>query len=73
MSKSETLIDLAGACEFFGGEKSPIDRSTFYRGIRAGRFPKPIKIGKHLSRWRLADCEAALQKMIDASSSPQAA
>jgi predicted DNA-binding transcriptional regulator AlpA len=33
----------------FGG----VDASTLYQGIRAGRYPAPIKIGPNISRWLL--------------------
>ncbi len=42
---SADLVDEKMACRIIGGDQSPIHRSTLYRGIRAGRFPAPIKIG----------------------------
>lgn len=57
------MMTLTETCIFFGGRSSPIDRSTFYRGVRNGLFPKPIKIGTKMSRWRLSDCQAALERM----------
>jgi predicted DNA-binding transcriptional regulator AlpA len=59
------LLDLKEVCELFGGVRSPINRSTLYRGIRAGRFPKPVKIGLKTSRWRRDQCEAALKRMME--------
>ena len=32
-----------------------ISRSTFYAGIKSGKYPKPVKIGKRVSGWRTAD------------------
>lgn len=29
-----------------------ISRSTFYAGIKSGKYPKPTKIGKRISGWR---------------------
>jgi prophage regulatory protein len=40
----------------------PISRSSFYAGIKVGVFPKPIRLGKRISVWRLSD----LQRAIDA-------
>jgi predicted DNA-binding transcriptional regulator AlpA len=62
------LLDRAEVCRFFGGTK-PINPATLYRGIREGRYPRPVKIGVTLlggsSRWLRAECEAALQSMVE--------
>jgi predicted DNA-binding transcriptional regulator AlpA len=59
------LLDRASVCRFFGGTEKPIDASTLYRGIRQGRYPRPIKVGPGASRWLRSECEAALQAMVD--------
>jgi predicted DNA-binding transcriptional regulator AlpA len=56
------LLDRMEACRLFGGSR-PINSATLYRGIRHGRYPKPVKIGGS-SRWLRSECEAALQRMI---------
>lgn len=33
----------------------PVSKSTWWAGVRSGRYPKPIKIGKRCTAWRLAD------------------
>jgi predicted DNA-binding transcriptional regulator AlpA len=58
------LLDRATVCEFFGGTK-PIDTATLYRGINQGRYPRPVKVGA-LSRWLRVECEASLQRMVEA-------
>ena len=55
------LLDKAGACHFFGG----INPATLYRGIRQGRFPRPVKVGPGTSRWLRSECEAVLQGMVE--------
>ena len=30
----------------------PISKSSFYAGIKAGKYPAPIKLGKRTSAWR---------------------
>ena len=57
------LLDKAGACRFFGGSK-PLNPATLYRGIRQGRFPRPVKVGPGTSRWLRAECEAVLAAMV---------
>jgi predicted DNA-binding transcriptional regulator AlpA len=56
------LLDRKAVQVFFGGTK-PLNASTVYRQIKAGRIPPPIKISAGCSRWSLAECEAALQRM----------
>jgi predicted DNA-binding transcriptional regulator AlpA len=58
------LLDRAATCSFFGGTR-PINAATLYRGIRKGRFPKPVKVGPGSSRWLRSECEAALQTMVE--------
>jgi predicted DNA-binding transcriptional regulator AlpA len=60
---NDHLLDRREACCFFGGSK-PIDASTLYRGIRQGRYPRPVKVGPGSSRWLRSECEAALQAMV---------
>jgi predicted DNA-binding transcriptional regulator AlpA len=50
----DELLDIKAACRFLGGTK-PIDPSTFWRGIRDGRFSKPLRIGPNIRRWRQSD------------------
>ena len=59
------LLDRGEVCRLFGGTR-PLNASTLYRGIRAGRYPRPIKVGPGTSRWLLAECEAVLRKMTEA-------
>lgn len=52
---NDDLVDEITACHLIGGSTAPIHRSTFRRGIRAGRFPGPLKIGGGTSRWRVGE------------------
>jgi predicted DNA-binding transcriptional regulator AlpA len=51
---------------FFGGPDGPIHHTTLYRGIKAGRFPRPIYIGRQTVRWLRSECVTARQQFIDA-------
>lgn len=33
----------------------PVGKSTWWQGTATGRFPKPIKLGKRISVWRVED------------------
>lgn len=61
-----TLLDKDEVCRFFGGENSPLNPATLYRGIKVGKYPKPIKQGAGTSRWLRSECAAALRQIIDA-------
>ena len=41
------LWDREVTCEFFGG----IDISTLYRGMKEGRFPRPVLVSANVARW----------------------
>jgi len=43
-SSDYELIDVPEACKLLGGSR-PINAATYYRGVKAGLYPKPIKIG----------------------------
>jgi predicted DNA-binding transcriptional regulator AlpA len=58
------LLNKREVCFFFGGSK-PINPATLYRGIRQGRYPRPVKVGPGSSRWLRSECENALRSMVD--------
>jgi predicted DNA-binding transcriptional regulator AlpA len=68
-----TLMDIGETCRFFGGSNSPLNPATLYRGIKAGKYPPPVKIGQGTSRWVRGECENALRKMIAARAGMAAA
>jgi predicted DNA-binding transcriptional regulator AlpA len=35
----------------------PVSKSTWWQGIRDGRFPKPLKLGKRVTVWRAEDIQ----------------
>jgi predicted DNA-binding transcriptional regulator AlpA len=55
------LLPKSAVCRLFGN----INPSTLYRGIRVGRYPKPVRVGPNSSRWLLAECQAALRAMVE--------
>jgi predicted DNA-binding transcriptional regulator AlpA len=64
ISADLVLMDKDETCRFFGGTTRPINAATLYRGIQAGRYPKPIHPGVNSSRWIKSECMAALQHII---------
>jgi predicted DNA-binding transcriptional regulator AlpA len=58
-SESSDLLDEQAVCATLGGSR-PIHPSTLYRGIRAGTYPKPVKIGKKTNRWLKSEVTAVI-------------
>ena len=48
---TDEYLDVKAACRFIGGSK-PIDPSTLWRGVRAGYYSAPDRIGPNMVRWR---------------------
>ncbi len=40
----------------------PVGRSTWWAGIAAGRFPKPVKLGPRITVWRVEDIRALIER-----------
>jgi predicted DNA-binding transcriptional regulator AlpA len=55
-------LDEKATCAFLGGNR-PIHASTLWRGVKSGRFSKPIHIGKQSVRWLKSELEADLARM----------
>jgi Predicted transcriptional regulator len=40
----------------------PISRSSWWEGVKSGRYPRPVRLGLRCSAWRLEDiCELIAQ------------
>jgi predicted DNA-binding transcriptional regulator AlpA len=39
----------------------PVSRSSFLQGVKDGRFPKPIKLGKRTTAWEVSK----IRKLIE--------
>jgi prophage regulatory protein len=35
----------------------PVSKSTFYAGVKSGRYPKPVKLGPRISAWRVEEID----------------
>ncbi len=33
----------------------PVSRSTWWAGVKSGKFPKPVKLGQRTTAWRVED------------------
>lgn len=43
----------------------PVSKSTWWAGVKSGRFPKPIKISARCVAWRADDVEKLLKRLVD--------
>lgn len=41
----------------------PVSKSTWWEGVRSGRFPKPVKIGTRMTVWRVEDVLALIERI----------
>jgi prophage regulatory protein len=41
----------------------PVSKTTWWDGVKAGRFPKPIKLGPRTTCWRASDIFALVAKL----------
>jgi len=40
----------------------PVSKSTWWQGIKTGRYPAPVKLGVRCTAWRVEDIRALIQK-----------
>lgn len=41
----------------------PIGTTTWWNGVKSGRFPKPVKIGPRITAWRVEDIRDLLERL----------
>lgn len=39
----------------------PVSKSTWWAGIKQGRFPKPVKLGPRITAWRVEDIRRLIE------------
>jgi prophage regulatory protein len=39
----------------------PVSKSTWWQGVRSGRFPKPVKLGPKITAWRVEDIRRLIE------------
>lgn len=41
----------------------PVSKSTWWAGVKSGRFPKPVKtLGPRIAAWRVEDIRALIER-----------
>jgi predicted DNA-binding transcriptional regulator AlpA len=44
------------------GGPLPISKSTWWNGVREGRYPQPVKLGPRITAWRTEDIRDLIKK-----------
>ncbi|MEH6725488.1 MAG: AlpA family phage regulatory protein [Hyphomicrobiales bacterium] len=39
----------------------PVSKSTWWAGVKDGRFPKPVKLGPRITAWRVDDIRTLIE------------
>jgi len=39
----------------------PVSKSTWWAGVKSGRFPKSIKLGPRITAWRVEDIQVLIR------------
>jgi prophage regulatory protein len=40
----------------------PVGKTTWWNGVKSGRFPKPVKLGGRITAWRVEDIKACIER-----------
>lgn len=67
--EEDGLYDLDAVCRYFGGTK-PLHPATIYRGIEAGRYPRPVRVSTNANRWLGRELKAYRQALVDGPREP---
>ena len=53
----------------------PVGKSTWWAGVRSGRFPQGVKLGRNTTAWRVEDIRALMESFnaSPANASPRVA
>ncbi|NOU14229.1 MAG: AlpA family phage regulatory protein [Methylococcaceae bacterium] len=42
----------------------PVSKSTWWQGVKDGRFPKSVKLGPRTTAWRVEDIRALIERIV---------
>jgi prophage regulatory protein len=59
VSKNDRLLRIKQVLQIV-----PIAKSTWWDGVRSGRFPKPIKLGSRTTCWRQSDIDKLIERGV---------
>jgi len=41
----------------------PVGKTTWYEGIKAGKYPKPLKLGVRTSAWKASEIQTLIDEL----------
>jgi prophage regulatory protein len=41
----------------------PVGKTSWYKGVKNGIYPKPIKLGLRASAWKIEDTKALIERL----------
>lgn len=41
----------------------PVSKSTWWAGVRSGRYPKPVKLGDRITAWRVEEIRTLIEQV----------
>ena len=41
----------------------PVSKTTWWDGVKSGRFPKPVKLSARTTAWRVEDIHALIEQL----------
>ena len=44
----------------------PVSRSTWWNGVREGRYPQPVKLGERCTAWKAEDIRTLIERTASA-------
>ena len=45
----------------------PVSKSTWWAGVKSGRYPKAVKLGERITAWRAEDIRTLIEKPADSA------
>ena len=42
----------------------PVSKSTWWEGVKSGRYPAPVKLGPRITAWRVEDIRELIKKLF---------
>lgn len=45
----------------------PVGKSTWWAGVKSGKYPKPVKLGENTTAWKVEDIHALIASHAEES------
>lgn len=45
----------------------PVGKSTWWQGVKSGKFPQPVKLGARTTAWRVSDIQKLMESFAGVS------